>query len=105
MTGSRTVDDDDVVRVIAHELLDLPEHEEIIDAGCRARDDVDYPQPVQLPREDPQAATLQVLGKCRAGGEREEVGSGNAAESVLLAVDFDEEDAHSGTCGNCRKRA
>ena len=104
MASSGTVDDDHVVSVLAHQLFHTPQHEQVVDSRGGAGDHVHDAQTVQLARQDPQPAALQVLRECRTGGDRQVVDAVGERWFVLLPVDSHVQDGQTGVCGNCRHR-
>jgi hypothetical protein len=99
----RSVDDHHVVRVVAHQLLQLAEHEQVVHSRCDARHEAHDPESFELARDDPEATALQVLGEGRPGREVEAVRAGGQGCGVSRVVDPDVQRVQSLACGNCRK--
>ncbi len=96
MAGSGTVDDDQVVAAGLFELLDLAEHDDVVDAGRRRSHHFDHAARGQPFGDATETVDLEVFGQRRRGGERQTVdvvadqrGQGG------LAVELDDEHTKS----------
>ena len=102
MTGCGPVDDDVVVPTAALELLDLAEHDQVVDARAGRRDDVDDAARPQARRDRPQPVVVEVLRERRGGIEVHDLETGEELLERRLAVEFD--DQHLPTRTGCRSR-
>ena len=109
MTGGRTVDDDDVPLAAALELLDLAEHDDVVDARRGGGHDVDHAGRRQPAGDAPEAVLAQVgLERRRRRRSPRTATSPTSSAQHRLAVELDGEHAQAGVGGrsgeDCRYR-
>ncbi len=100
VTGRRSVDDDQVVLAGAFELLDLAEHDDVVDPRRRRADDVDDTGAVQSLGDAGEAVVAEVLVERVGRRDRQHLDVGQQLGQRRLAVEFDDQHAASGIrCG------
>ena len=85
MAGRRTVEHDQVSVAAPLELLHLAQHEDVLDAGRRRRDDVEHSGVGQPLRYPPQAVVVEVLDQCPARRDRPTADPAGALRSEVVA--------------------
>ena len=106
MAGGRAVDDDDVPVAAALELLDLAEHDDVVDAGRGRRHDVDHARRRQSAGHPPEPVLAQVRLQRHRAGDRPRTGCeptslrpGGRPDELgqhRLAVQLDDQDPQPG---------
>ena len=105
VAGGRAVDDDDVPLAAALELLDLAEHDDVVDARRGRGHDVDHAGRRQPLGDPPEAVLAEVLLE---GGRRRDRLARQAADQLgedRLAVELDDEHALAGVGGRSGQTA
>ena len=86
MAGGRGVDDDEVGRPIALELLDLAEHEEMLEPGCRGGDHRERRRRGGAPQQPADAAQIEVVAEGLIGRDRPTTHLAAAVDALQDAV-------------------
>ena len=93
MPGRRAVDHDQVVVTGSFELLDLAEHDDVVDPGRRRPDDVDHPRAVQSLGDAGESVVAQVLVERVRRRDRQHLDVGKEFGERRLPVEFDHQHA------------
>ena len=93
MACGGAVDHDEVVLAGAFELLDLAEHDDVVDTGSGGTDHVDHTGAVE-PLGDPgETVVAEVLVERLGRRDRQDLEVGKQIGQRRLAIEFDDEDA------------
>ena len=99
MPGRRPIHDDDVPFTAALELLDLAEHDDVMDAWSGGRHDVDHPGSREPLGDAPEPVIAEVLLQGLGGGDLLARELAEQLRQHRLAVELDGEHALTGIRG------
>jgi len=96
VTRGRSVDHDEVVAAGLLQLLDLAQHDDVVDAGRRRGDHLDHPARGQAFGDATETVGLEILGQRRARRQRQalDVGADELGQRGL-PVELDDEHTKS----------